>query len=138
MAASITARPGGARILAYGVSAVLVAMTVAVGVALPSDIEFTTFELITLAVLLGGVLWGLHGVGRSRVSADDDGVVVVNGYRTHRFAWSDVAGISMKNGDPWPTLLTSDDRRVMLFAIQATDGQRARTAVQDLRARLGA
>ncbi|EFQ83912.1 hypothetical protein HMPREF0063_10628 [Aeromicrobium marinum DSM 15272] len=133
MAALLTVRPGGARYVAYGVAAVLLVMTVVIGVSLPETIEFTTAELVTLAFTLGGVLVVLHGVGRSRVVADEAGIRIVNGYRSHDFHWAAVAGISMKEGDPWPTLLTIDDARVMLFAIQRTDGPQASAAVRRLR-----
>jgi hypothetical protein len=42
----------------------------------------------------------------------------------------------MNTGAPWPTLVTKDDERVMLFAIQGTDGAYARQAVDYLRGRV--
>ncbi len=131
-------RPGGARYVAYGVAVILVVMTVVIGAALPEDITFTTFELITLALVLGSALAMLHGVGRSRVVADDLGVRIRNGYRDHQMAWGDIEGFAMNRGEPWPTLVTTGDERVMLFAIQGTDGPRARAALEDLRQRLEA
>lgn len=132
----LTYRPGGARYVAYGVALILILLTVVIGVALPPEITFTVFELITLALILGAALAMLHGVGRSKVIADDAGLRVRNGYRDHQIAWSDIEGFAMNNGAPWPTLVTTDDQRVMLFAIQGTDGPRARAAVDDLRQRL--
>lgn len=132
----MTYRPGGARYVAYGVALILVLLTVVIGVALPPEITFTVFELITLALILGAALAMLHGVGRSRVIADEQGLQVRNGYRDHHIGWGDVVGFSMNTGAPWPTVVTVDDQRVMLFAIQGTDGRRARVAVDDLRQRL--
>lgn len=132
----MTYRPGGARYVAYGVAVILILLTVVIGVALPPEITFTVFELITLALILGAALAMLHGVGRSRVIADERGLQVRNGYRDHQIGWQDIEGFAMNNGAPWPTLVTTDDERVMLFAIQGTDGPRARATVDDLRQRL--
>lgn len=129
-------RSGGARYVAYGVAVILIVMTVVIGAALPDDITFTLFELITLALILLAALALLHGVGRSTVIADDQGVRVRNGYRDRQIPWSDIKGFAMNRGEPWPTLVTIDDDRVMLFAIQGTDGAGARAALDDLRTRL--
>lgn len=129
-------RPGGTRYVAYGAAVVLVVMTVAIGVALPPEITFTAPELFTLALLLLAALIGLHGAGRSLVRADDSGIEVVNGYRHHRLPWSQVKGFAMNEGAPWPTLVTRDDERIILFALQGTDGPRAREALVELRRRL--
>ncbi|MGI9083957.1 MAG: PH domain-containing protein [Aeromicrobium sp.] len=122
----------GARIVAYGASAALIVITVVVGVALPPEITFTVAELVTLALTLAAFLAVLHGIGRSYVRADDDGLEILNGYRRHRISWTDMRGISMNTGAPWPTLVLRDDERVMLFAIQGSDGGAAREAALDL------
>ncbi len=135
---TVTWRPGGARVVAYAVAVALVAVTVVIGYALPDDITFSVSELITLGLVLGATLALLHGVGRSRVRADGAGVHVVNGYRSHDVGWSRVEGFSMNRGAPWPTLVTTDDDRIMLFAIQGSDGPVARAAVDELVRRLDA
>lgn len=131
-----TFRPGGARVVAYVVALIMVAMTGVIGVALPSYIHFTVAELVTLALILLTVLVLLHGVGRSFVRADTEGIEVLNGYRRHSVPWAQIAGFAMNTGAPWPTLVTKDDERVMLFAIQGTDGPYAREALTYLRGRL--
>jgi hypothetical protein len=122
----------GARIVAYVASAVLIVVSAVIGFALPSHVTFTVAELVTLALTLLAFLAILHGIGRSYVRADDDGLEVLNGYRRHRIPWGVMRGISMNTGAPWPTLVLQDDDRVMLFAIQGSDGTVARTAVEDL------
>lgn len=129
----MTIRPQGARVVAYGVAAIMVVLTAVIGLALPDEIIFTVPEQITLALLLVFAIGLLHGVGRSFVRADDEGVEVQNGYRRHHLTWAQVEGISMREGAPWPTLVTTADERIMLFAIQRTDGPRSRDAVQKLR-----
>ena len=132
-----TFRPGGTRIVAYGVAVIMLVVTAVIGLSLPDDISFTTAETVTLWIIIGFVLAVLHGIGRSQVRADDEGVEVLNGYRRHRVAWSDVEGFAMGAGAPWPTLVTRDDDRINLFAIQGSDGAYAREAVTYLRGRLG-
>ena len=122
----------GARVVAYGGCVALIAVTIVVGIALPPEITFTPLELGTLAGTLLAVLAVLHGIGRSYVRVDDDGIEVLNGYRHHRVPWGVMRGISMNRGAPWPTLVLQDDERVMLFAIQGSDGNAAGDAVQDL------
>lgn len=131
-----TFRPGGARVVAYGVAAVMVVITVVIAIALPSYVTFSVAELITLALILLAVLMLLHGVGRSYVRAGADGVEVLNGYRRRAVPWAQIEGFAMNTGAPWPTMVTTDDERVMLFAIQGTDGAYARQAVDYLRGRL--
>jgi len=127
-----TYRPVGARVVAYGACAAVIAVTIVIGVALPAEITFTPFELVTLAFTLLTILAILHGIGRSYVRVDDDGIEVLNGYRRRRIPWGVMRGISMNRGAPWPTLVLHDDERVMLFAIQGSDGHAASEAVQDL------
>lgn len=129
-------RPGGARYVAYGTAVILIVMTWVIGAALPEAITFTAAELFTLALVLLGTLALLRGVGRSVVRARPEGIEIVNGYRRHRLPWAQVRGISFKDGAPWPTLVTTDDERIMLFAIQRSDGPSSRAAVRELRARL--
>ena len=132
-----TYRPVGARVVAYGGCVALIAVTIVVGIALPPEIAFTPFELVTLAFTLLGALVILHGIGRSYVRVDDDGIEVLNGYRRHRIPWGVMKGISMNRGAPWPTLVLHDDDRVMLFGIQGSDGDAASEAVRDLVRRIG-
>ncbi|MRJ77193.1 PH domain-containing protein [Aeromicrobium sp. SMF47] len=132
-----TFRPGGARVVAYAVAVIMLVITAVIAYALPDEIYFTTAETVTLWIFILAVLALLHGVGRSYVRATDEGLEVLNGYRRHRVQWSDIEGFAMNTGAPWPTLVTKDDERVMLFAIQGSDGRYAREAVAYLRGRLG-
>lgn len=131
-----TFRPGSTRIVAYAVAVIMLVLTVVIALALPDEIYFTTAETITLWLIIGAVLVLLHGIGRSYVKATDEGVEVLNGYRRHMVPWSDIKGFAMNTGAPWPTLVTLDDERVNLFAIQGSDGSYAREAVTYLRGRL--
>lgn len=127
-----TYRPGGTRVVAYSAAVVILVVAVAIGMALPENIVFTGSQVATLVLLYLGVLVGLHGIGRSYVRASDEGVEIRNGYRNHTIAWSEVRGISMRRGAPWPTLVHGDDERTILFALQGSDGPRTKKAVDEL------
>ena len=129
----MTIRPQGPRIVAYGVMVRMIVSIVAIARALPDCVYFSNTERVTMILLLVAVLALLHGVGRSYVRADASAIEILNGYRRHRFTWDQVEGISMKSGAPWATLVTTDDERVMLFALQRTDGD-GRDVVRQLRA----
>ncbi|MET0928059.1 MAG: PH domain-containing protein [Aeromicrobium sp.] len=131
-----TFRPAGARVVAYVVAAIMLVLTAVIAFALPDEIYFTTAETVTLWIIIVAVLALLHGIGRSFVRATDDGVEVLNGYKRHTVAWGEIKGFAMNTGAPWPTLVTDDDERVMLFGIQGSDGRYAREAVEHLRGRL--
>lgn len=133
-----TFRPRGARIVAYAVAVIMLGLTGVIAFALPDEIYFTTAETITLWIIIVAVLALLHGIGRSVVRTGDEGIEVVNGYRRHDISWHEIQGFAMNPGAPWPTLVTVDDERVMLFAIQASDGGTyVRDAVTYLRGRVG-
>ncbi|SDS13039.1 PH domain-containing protein [Nocardioides scoriae] len=130
-----TWRPLGARIAVYVFGGMLVAMLVAVWFALGAEVRasFTIFQRLTL-VVLGVMLFACyHALVRSRVVATEAGLVVVNGYRTHRYEWSQVIAVQLGRGAPWGTLDLSDGETVSMIAIQGSDGDRARRAVRELR-----
>lgn len=98
--------------------------------------QFTLWQRTTL-VMLGGLIGAvLYGLYRSRVTATEDGLVVVNGYRTHRFEWAEVVAIRMPSGAPWATLDISDGTTCQVIALQGSDGLRARHGVRAIRALL--
>ncbi|MCW2747381.1 MAG: hypothetical protein JWP10_523 [Nocardioidaceae bacterium] len=135
----LVARPVASRIMAYVSGACMVAISAAITIALPADIRavFTPFQVGTLLACLGAVLFVLWGVARSKVVVDDSGLTVVNGYRRYEVPWTEVRGVSFRNGAPWPTLVRLDDSKVILFAIQATDGDQAKRVVKQIRGHLG-
>ncbi len=133
-----TFRPGGSRIVAYGVAVLMIVLTAIIGVALPSYVEFTPFELATLAAILITVLALLHAVGRSVVRVNDEGVDVRQRLSpTHTCRGPTIKGFAMNEGAPWPTMVYGDDERIILFAIQRSDGPYANEAMAYLRGRVG-
>ncbi len=76
----------------------------------------------------------LFALIRSRVVAEMDSLVVVNGYRRRQFEWAEIVGVHLPPGAPWVTLDLADGSTVSAMGIQGSDGARARAAVRQLRA----
>ncbi len=76
----------------------------------------------------------LYALIRSRVVADTDRLTVVNGYRRHDFEWAEVIAVRLPPGAPWVTLDLADGTTCSAMGIQGSDGDRAKTAVRELRA----
>jgi Bacterial PH domain len=135
-----TWRPFGVRIAVWGLGGMLFALVVVVWLRLGDDIrsQFTPFQrgtLIFIGVLLFATYYSLL---RSRVTATTEGLTVVNGYRTRRYEWSQLIGVSLRRGAPWATLDLSDGTTISLIGVQGSDGARARRAIREIRAAIAA
>lgn len=128
----ITYRPLGVRFIAYGAAVVVLVVALVIGAAMPENVVFRGAEITTLLVIYLALVAVLHGIARSYVKASDEGLEIRNGYRLHVLPWSQIRGISMRAGAPWPTLVHGDDERIMLFALQGTDGARTKQAIDEL------
>lgn len=135
-----TWRPHGVRVAATVLGAMLLALVVVVWIAWGAETRasFTWGQRVTLfgLGLLALVAW--HALVRTRVSADVRGLTVVNGYRRREFEWSQVVGVNLRRGAPWAGLDLSDGTSVSIVGIQGSDGQRAVSAVRELRALVAA
>jgi hypothetical protein len=99
---------------------------------------FTPFQVGTLIALgLLGISLG-HALSRSRVVAETDRLVVINGYRRHEYEYAEVIEAHLPPGAPWVTLDLADGTAVSAMGIQGSDGARAQTALRQLRAVLHA
>ena len=103
---------------------------------MPIDVrdQFTNFQKGTvIAMMLVALVIG-HALSRCRVDADEDGLTVVNGYRSHQLDWNQVVAVTLRPGNPWALLDLSDGTTRAAMGIQGSDGNRARRQVQQLRA----
>lgn len=133
-----TWRPIGPRIAAYVFGVVLVAAFAVMWVTFPQETKdaITPLQRITVAlfVLVGVAL--LYALARSRVTATEAGLTVVNGYRRRDYEWAEVVAVRMPPGAPWPTADLADGTTVSMLGIHGSDGAPARRAVAEINALL--
>ncbi|MGO4257515.1 PH domain-containing protein [Marmoricola sp. RAF53] len=130
-----TWRPFGARMMGTVAGAMVLILFLAVWIAWGPDVRarFTPFQKGTL-VFLGLIALGVwYALMRSRVTATEAGLTVVNGYRTRSYEWSQVLAVNLRRGAPWAGFDLADGTSISLIAIQGSDGQRAINAVRELR-----
>lgn len=130
-----TWRPFGARIagIIFGAALLFVCVFAWFSFDPETRAAFTIFQRLTLVFLglLGFAVW--FALVRSRVVATDECLVVVNGYRRREYEWAEIVAVHLPPGAPWVTLDLSDGTTASALGIQGSDGERARTAVQQLR-----
>lgn len=121
--------------VAAGVAVFLVVAGIGLWVLMPSETRqaFTVPQQLTLLLFLIALLFGLYGVGRTRLSVDERGLTVVNAFRTHRLTWPQVLAVNLRSGDPWAVLDVDDGTAISVMALQTADGRRAREALAQLR-----
>ncbi len=133
-------RPLGIRWAAIALGLSLLAVVVAIWVAFPQETrdKFTALQLLTLFGF--GVATALVGyaLGRCRVDALDDGLLVVNGFRSRHYPWEQISRITLRHGAPWAILELKDGTTASAMGIQGSDGTRAVTQVKRLRAIMAA
>jgi Bacterial PH domain len=130
-----TYRPLGVRLVIVVLGALLLLVAVVMWLAFPPEIrdEFNSLEIGTV-ILLGLLFYaGGYALARSRLVAREDGLTVVNGYRTRRFEWNEILGVSLRAGNPWAMLDLSDGTSVAAMGIQGSDGDRAVAQVREVR-----
>jgi hypothetical protein len=134
----MTFRPLSALVVAAASAGCLLVMLVVTAVALPPRVReaFTLVQDITMALFLAAALAILYGIARTRVTTDDEGVHVLNGFRRHDLAWAEIVQVSLARGAPWAVVDTTSGTTVQLMAIQNADGDRAVAAVRALRAQV--
>ncbi len=122
-------RPTGVIVVMWAAVGILTTLTAVIGYRLPEEAKFTTSQNATIWALVGVVALFALIISLSHVTADDDGISWRNGLRAHKLGWDEISGISMNPGAPWPTVVTKDDRRIIMFAIQGSEGRSANNAV---------
>jgi hypothetical protein len=136
----VTFRPFGVRIAALVLGLLLLAVVAAIWIAFPASVReaFSTFQRLTVVVLGLGAAASGFALSRSRIVAREDGLLTVNGYRSHLYAWDEVAGVTLRAGGPWAILELADGETASAMGIQGSDGSRAVQQVLALRRILAA
>lgn len=130
-----TWRPHGVRIALVFFGLMLLAVCVGAWFGFPPDVRdrFTGLQRATLLGLgaaftyVGWLLW------RCRATAEMEGLVVVNGWRTRRYTWEELLSVEMAPGSPWATLDLADGTSISVLGFQGSDPG-ARRGVAELKA----
>ncbi|MFE7561927.1 PH domain-containing protein [Kitasatospora sp. NPDC057500] len=126
----VTWAPRRTRAVLLPVCALLVVLFAVMAVALPANWQLNDRIMMAASgVLFAGV--GLM-LARPRVSADAQGVTVVNFVRRRRLAWAEIVGVNFRQGDPWATLDLADGTSLAAVGIQSGVGKAQ--AIADARA----
>lgn len=131
-----TWRPLGVRVVGgvSGLALVVVVFAAWFGFSPKVRSEFSGLEIGTL-IFLGSIALAVwFALMRCRVSASDDRLVVVNGYRRREYEWAQILSVSLKRGAPWATIDLSDGTTISAMGIQNADGQRGIVAARQLKA----
>ncbi|MQA86203.1 MAG: PH domain-containing protein [Streptosporangiales bacterium] len=129
-----TWRPRRGRVIPHTLAIVVPAVSATLAVALPQPFQLgDRIGFVVVGLLIAG---GLYFLGHPRLTADEHGLTVVNVVRRHQLEWAEVVDVTMTRGEPWPTLDLADGTTLAAMGIQASDGERARTALAELEALL--
>lgn len=130
-----TWRPFGVRIAVVGFGLMLVVVCVAAWFGFDASVRdrFSFLQRLTLVLFGAGFAVCGWALGRARVTAEQAGLVVVNGFRTRRLAWEEVIAIHLPEGAPWATLDLADGTTISAMAFQGSDGRRAVHGVRAVR-----
>jgi Bacterial PH domain len=130
-------RPLRVRWVAWVAAVVLFMVMTAIAVALRSvstGVYFHTDDQVAMVLLGLLISLGVLSLTLARARADADGVEVRNLLITRYLPWSEVLEVSFPDGARWARLELPDDEYLPVSAIQLVDGQRAVTAIGELRA----
>ncbi|HYH34619.1 MAG TPA: PH domain-containing protein [Nocardioides sp.] len=130
-----TWRPLGVRLAGIALGVLLLVVCAVAWFSFDPEIRarFTPFQRGTV-VAIGLLFYGAgYALARSRVVAEPDRLVVVNGYRSRSYDWAEVVAVHLPPGAPWATLDLADGTSQPAMGIQGSDGERARRAVAELR-----
>jgi len=131
-------RPFGIRVAVVGFGVMLLVVCAAAWLGFDQSVRdrFSFLQIATLFLLAAGAAACGWALGRARVTAESEHLIVVNGFRRRELAWAEVVSVHLPPGAPWASLDLADGTTISAMAFQGSDGSRARIGVLQLRALL--
>lgn len=131
-----TWRPFGIRVAVLGFGLTLAIVCAAAWFGFDESVRdrFSWLQRGTLFVFAAGAATCGWALGRARVTAEMEILVVVNGFKTRELAWEEVLSVHLPPGAPWASLDLADGTTISAMAFQGSDGSRAQHGVRQLRA----
>lgn len=126
-----TWRPFLGRFLGLGMAVIVLAGAVLLAVAMDGPTVHTA-DRVGIAVLGLPVAAVLLILARPRLTADVDGLTVVNLIHTRRVSWPEVVAVGLAETQSWASLDLADGTALPMLALQTADGSRYRRAVVEL------
>ncbi|MBW1603603.1 PH domain-containing protein [Streptomyces sp. JJ66] len=111
----VTFRPTRTRAVLLTTGVAILAVLTVIALMLPTLTVGERASFIGTGVLFLGVLVLL---ARPHVTADEDGVTVVNLTRSRRLQWAELVKVNLRPGDPWVYLDLSDGTSLPAMGIQ--------------------
>ncbi|MFH8367152.1 PH domain-containing protein [Streptomyces sp. NPDC018031] len=111
----VTFRPTRTRAVLLTIGVLLFVVLAAVAMMLE---RLSPGERISFVVTGGLFLGALVVLSRPRITADREGVTVVNLTTTRRLAWAEVLRVNLRAGDPWVYLDLADGTSYPAMGIQ--------------------
>jgi hypothetical protein len=129
----VTFRPLRTRVTLLSMGVLLVTVSTVVAVHLPRDggRRWSTGERFSMVAAAVVILAVLTLLSRPRVTADRDGVTIVNLVTRRRLAWAQLVRVGLAPGDPWVHLDLADGTTLAAMGIQPASGRAA--ALRDAR-----
>lgn len=130
-----TWRPVGVRLAGIVFGGTLLVVMLAAWFLFPGEVraKFTFLQKLTMVLMVGAFLGAIYTLARSRVTAEVDRLVIVNGFKQRELPWEAVLAVHLPPGAPWAVFDLDDGTTASALAIQGSDGDRARQAVRRLR-----
>lgn len=130
-----TFRPFGVRVAAVVLEVLLFTVLTVIWLAFPESVrdQFTVFQRLTLLAFGLAAAAAGYALARSRVEAREEGLLLVNGYRTRLYPWNEVSRVFLRSGGPWVVVELADGETAAAMGIQGSDGKRALAQVRQLR-----
>ncbi|MFL6137114.1 MAG: PH domain-containing protein [Frankiaceae bacterium] len=129
-------RPHRARAVVLPAAGLVLAGACLLAAALPAAWSIT--DRVGIALIGVAVDAVLLLLARPSLSADDEGLTVVNLVNRRRLAWSEVVRVGLSRHDSWAVLDLADGTSLPVMALQSSDGPRTRLAVVELAALIAA
>lgn len=133
----ITWRPTRTRAVIAAVAVLMTVSMTIVAFLLPGDggEPWSPADRFCFALIgyLGAAVLAI--LARPKVTADREGLTVVNMLSRNRLEWAQIVRVNLRPGDPWALLDLDSGDTLPVMGIQTANGLRAaRLAVADLRA----
>lgn len=111
----VTFRPKRTRAVLVTVGVALFAVLTVVALIVPATSPGERVSFVVTGLLFLGVLLLLS---RPHVTADEDGITVVNLTTRRRLEWAEVVRVNLRQGDPWVSLDLADGTSLAAMGIQ--------------------